>query len=41
MWTRAEKECITVAQNTALYNATKTSGVINKNTFLVELLDRE
>lgn len=41
LWTRAEKECITVAQNTALYNATKTSGVINKNTFLVELLDRE
>ena len=41
LWTRAEKECITVAKNTALYNATKTSGVINKNTFLVELLDRE
>ena len=41
LWTRAEKECITVAQNTALYNATKTSGVINKNTFLIELLDRE
>ena len=41
LWTRAEKECITVAQNTALYNATNTSGVINKNTFLVELLDRE
>lgn len=41
LWTRAEKECITVAQNTALYNATKTSGVINKNTFLVELLDKE
>lgn len=41
LWTRAEKECITVAQSTALYNATKTSGVINKNTFLVELLDRE
>lgn len=41
LWTRAEKECITVAQNTALYNATKASGVINKNTFLVELLDRE
>ena len=41
LWTRAEKECITVAQNTALYNATKASGVINKNTFLVELLDEE
>ena len=39
LWTRAEKECITVAQNTALYNAAKQSGVINKNTFLVELLD--
>lgn len=39
LWTRAEKECVTVAQNTALYNAAKQSGVINKNTFLVELLD--
>ena len=39
LWTRAEKECITVAQNTALYNAAKNSGVIDKNTFLVELLD--
>lgn len=39
LWTRAEKECITVAQNTALYNASKNSGVIDKNTFLVELLD--
>lgn len=41
LWTRAEKECITVAQNTALYSATKNSGVIDKNTFLVELLDGE
>ena len=39
LWTRAEKECITVAQNTALYNAAKNSGVMDKNTFLVELLD--
>lgn len=41
LWTRAEKECITVAQNTTLYNAAKTSGVIDKNTFLIELLDGE
>ena len=41
LWTRAEKECITIAQNTALYSATKNSGVIDKNTFLVELLDGE
>lgn len=39
LWTRAEKECITVAQNTALYNVAKNSGVTDKNTFLVELLD--
>lgn len=41
LWTRAEKECITVAQNTTLYNAAKNSGVVDKNTFLVELLDGE
>ena len=39
LWTRAEKECITVAQNKALFNATLKSGIANKNTFLVELLD--
>lgn len=39
LWTRAEKECITVGQNSALYNAARNSGVSNKNTFLVELLD--
>lgn len=38
LWTRAEKECVTVAQNTALYNSTFKSGVSNKNTFLIELL---
>ena len=39
LWTRAEKECITVGQNSAIYNAARNSGVTDKNTFLVELLD--
>lgn len=39
LWTRAEKDCTTVAQNTALYNAALNSGISDKNTFLVELLD--
>lgn len=39
LWTRAEKECITVGQNSALYNAARNSGVSDKNTFLVEMLD--
>lgn len=39
LWTRAEKECVTVGQNSALYNAARNSGVSDKNTFLVELLD--
>lgn len=39
LWTRAEKDCVTIAQNTTLYSAAKNSGVSDKNTFLVELLD--
>lgn len=41
LWTRAEKECITIGQNSAIYNAARSSGVTDKNTFLVELLDGE
>lgn len=41
LWTRAEKECVMVAQNSALYNAALNSGINDKNTFLVELLDFE
>ena len=41
LWTRAEKECITVGQNSAIYNAARNSGVTDKNTFLVELLDEK
>ncbi len=39
LWTRAEKDCVMVAQNSALYEAASNSGVSDKNTFLVELLD--
>ncbi len=39
LWTRAEKDCVMVAQNSTLYNAASISGITNKNTFLVELLD--
>lgn len=39
MITRAEDECIIVAQNGALYKAALQSGITNKNTFLTELLD--
>lgn len=39
LWTRAEKDCVTVAQNSALYSAAFNSGINDKNTFLVELLD--
>lgn len=41
LWTRAEKDCTTVAQNTALYSAALNSGISDKNTFLVELLDKD
>ena len=41
LWTRAEKDCTTVAQNSALYSAALNSGISDKNTFLVELLDGE
>ena len=37
--TRAELDCTIVAQNTALYAATLTSGIEDKNTFLTSLLD--
>ena len=37
--TRAEKECVFIVQEKALNNAIKTSGVLNKNTFLKEILD--
>jgi exodeoxyribonuclease V alpha subunit len=37
--TRAEKECVYVVQNKAFDDAIQISGVLNKNTFLVELLD--
>ena len=40
LWTRAEKDCTTVAQNSALYSAALNSGISDKNTFLLELLDR-
>lgn len=40
MLTRAEKECVLVAQNKALYEAVQNSGVSDKNTFLIELLDK-
>lgn len=36
--TRAEKYCVLVSQNSALREAINTSGVSDKNTFLVELL---
>jgi len=39
LWTRAEKDCTTVAQNSALYSAALNSEISDKNTFLVELLD--
>lgn len=37
--TRAEKECVLIGQNKAINDAINTSGVSDKNTFLVELLD--
>ena len=37
--TRAEIECVLIAQNKAVYDAIQVSGVVNKNTFLKELLD--
>jgi exodeoxyribonuclease V alpha subunit len=37
--TRAEKECVYVVQNKAFDDAIQVSGVLNKNTFLLELLD--
>jgi exodeoxyribonuclease V alpha subunit len=37
--TRAEKECVFVVQNKAFDDAIQTSGVSNKNTFLLELLN--
>lgn len=39
LWTRAEKDCVTVGQNSALYACAFNSGISNKNTFLVELLN--
>lgn len=39
--TRAELDCTIVAQNSALFNATLTSGIKDKNTFLTDLLDNE
>ena len=41
MITRAEEECAIIGQNVAIHNAINTSGVADKNTFLVELLDDE
>lgn len=40
LWTRTEKDCVMVAQNTALYFTTQNSGIEDKNTFLTELLDQ-
>lgn len=37
--TRAKKDCTYVVQNSTLHNATKTSGVSTKQTFLQEMLD--
>lgn len=37
--TRAERECVCIVQNRALSNAIQQSGVSEKNTFLLELLD--
>jgi len=37
--TRAEKECVYVVQNKAFDDAIQISGVLNKNTFLLELLN--
>jgi len=37
--TRAEIECVLIAQNKAVYDAIQVSGVVNKNTVLKELLD--
>lgn len=39
MITRAEQLCIVVAQNKAIDDAIKTSGIVDKNTFLVEMLE--
>jgi exodeoxyribonuclease V alpha subunit len=41
MPTRAELDCTIVAQNSALHAATLASGIQDKNTFLLELLDGE
>lgn len=41
MITRAEDECIIVAQNAALHKAVLQSGINDKNTFLTELLDEK
>lgn len=41
MITRAEDECIIVAQNAALHKAVLQSGINDKNTFLTELLDKK
>jgi len=40
MLTRAEKKGVLVAQNKALDDAIHVSGISNKNTFLIELLDK-
>ena len=39
MLTRAEKNCVLIAQGSALNEAIKQSGIIDKNTFLLEMLD--
>lgn len=39
MLTRAEKNCVLIAQGSALNEAIKQSGIIDKNTFLPEMLD--
>lgn len=39
LMTRAEKECVYVVQNKAFDDAIQVSGILHKNTFLLELLD--
>lgn len=41
MITRAEKECIVVGQNRAIRKAIDQSGISNKKTFLLDMLDKD
>lgn len=41
MITRAEKECVIVGQNRAIRKAIDQSGISNKKTFLLEMLDKK